>query len=131
MTQSKMIPQNHTKVSNSITIFHLGDEYSLDFVKTSEDGVVVSLSSKELRFSRELARLQDGRWSYLSQERFQEMWTIMNQHKKAHTMLKKVIGTNTQVSLNTQFKCGKRRFNVLVTRTISKLTKRHGKQPVL
>ncbi len=111
------------QVQGNININHLDDTYTVRFTKSEQDGIVIELHNRELHFSRELAALKDGRWSYITEERFQELWMIMRGHKKVHSMFKRFIRMDIYASVNKQISCGRRRFNIAVTRMFYKLTK--------
>jgi hypothetical protein len=123
MTATDMVLHLPQQVQGSININHLGDTYTVRFTKSEQDGIVIELHNRELHFSRELAALKDGRWSYITEERFQELWTIMKSHKKVHSMFKRFIRMDIYASVNKQISCGRRRFNIAVTRMFYKLTK--------
>lgn len=123
MKATDMVLHLPQQVQGNININHLDDTYTVRFTKTELDGIVIELINKELHFSRELAALKDGRWSYITEERFQELWTIMKTHKKVHNMLKKFIRMDIYASINKQISCGRRRFNIAITRMFHKLTK--------
>lgn len=121
MKAADMVLQLPQCVQGNINVSHLDDIYTVRFTKNEHDGIVIELISKELHFSRELAVLKDGRWNYITEERFQELWTIMKSHKKVHNMLKKFIRMDIYASVNKQISCGRRRFNIAVTRMYNKV----------
>lgn len=121
MKATDVVLQLPQRVQGSINILHLGDMYTVVFTKTEYDGIVIELISKELHFTRELAAFKDGRWSYITEERFQELWSIMKTHKKVHSMFKRFIRTDIYASFNKQITCGRRRFNIAITRLYNKV----------
>ena len=121
MTAADMVLHTPQQVQVNININHLDDTYTVRFTKNEYDGIVVELINKELHFTRELGAFKEGRWSYITEERFHELWNIMKTHKKVHGMFRKLIRTDIYASFSKQVSCGRRRFNIAVTRFLHKI----------
>lgn len=121
MTAADMVLHTPQQVQVNININHLDDTYTVRFTKNEYDGIVVELINKELHFTRELGAFKEGRWSYITEERFHELWNIMKTHKKVHGMFCKLIRTDIYASFSKQVSCGRRRFNIAVTRFLHKI----------
>lgn len=123
MTAADMVVHAPQQVQANININHLDDTYTVRFTKSEHEGIVIELINRELHFTRELAAFKDGRWSYITEERFQELWGIMKAHKKIHSMFKRFIRMDIYASFSKQVSCGRRRFNIAITRWFNRLTK--------
>ena len=121
MTAADMVLHTPQQVQVNINVNHLDDTYTVRFTKNEYDGIVVELINKELHFTRELGAFKEGRWSYITEERFHELWNIMKTHKKVHGMFRKLIRTDIYASFSKQVSCGRRRFNIAVTRFLHKI----------
>jgi len=121
MTAADMVLHTPQQVQVNININHLDDTYTVRFTKNEYDGIVVELINKELHFTRELGAFKEGRWSYITEERFHELWNIMKNHKKVHGMFRKLIRTDIYASFSKQVNCGRRRFNIAITRFFHKI----------
>jgi hypothetical protein len=121
MTAADMVLHTPQQVQVNININHLDDTYTVRFTKNEYDGIVVELINKELHFTRELGAFKEGRWSYITEERFHELWNIMKTHKKVHGMFRKLIRTDIYASFSKQVNCGRRRFNIAITRFFHKI----------
>jgi len=116
-----MVLHTPQQIQVNINVNHLDDTYTVRFTKNEYDGIVVELINKELHFTRELGAFKEGRWSYITEERFHELWNIMKTHKKVHGMFRKLIRTDIYASFSKQVSCGRRRFNIAVTRFLHKI----------
>ena len=123
MTTADLVLQTAQTVKSEVTIDYLGDTYTVVFVKDVDESIIVELHNRHLHMSKELAVLKNGFWSYITEERFQEMLTIMQQCKNVHRLFKRMIRLDIYASFNKQISCGRRRFNIAVTRMFHKLTK--------
>jgi len=121
MTTADMVLHTPQQVQVNINVNHLDDTYTVRFTKNEYDGIVIELINKELHFTRELGAFKEGRWSYITEERFHELWNIMKTHKKVHGMFRKLIRTDIYASFSKQVNCGRRRFNIAVTRFLHKI----------
>jgi hypothetical protein len=121
MTAADMVLHTPQQVQVNINVNHLDDTYTVRFTKNEYDGIVVELINKELHFTRELGAFKEGRWSYITEERFHELWNIMKTHKKVHGMFRKLIRTDIYASFSKQVNCGRRRFNIAITRFFHKI----------
>jgi hypothetical protein len=121
MTAADMVLHTPQQIQVNINVNHLDDTYTVRFTKNEYDGIVVELINKELHFTRELGAFKEGRWSYITEERFHEWWNIMKTHKKVHGMFRKLIRTDIYASFSKQVSCGRRRFNIAVTRFLHKI----------
>jgi hypothetical protein len=121
MTAADMVLHTPQQIQVNINVNHLDDTYTVRFTKNEYDGIVVELINKELHFTRELGAFKEGRWSYITEERFHELWNIMKTHKKVHGMFRKLIRTDIYASFSKQVSCGRRRFNIAVTRFLHKI----------
>ena len=121
MTAADMMLHTPQQIQVNINVNHLDDTYTVRFTKNEYDGIVVELINKELHFTRELGAFKEGRWSYITEERFHELWNIMKTHKKVHGMFRKLIRTDIYASFSKQVNCGRRRFNIAVTRFLHKI----------
>jgi hypothetical protein len=121
MTAADMVLHTPQQVQVNINVNHLDDTYTVRFTKNEYDGIVVELINKELHFTRELGAFKEGRWSYITEERFHELWNIMKTHKKVHGMFRKLIRTDIYASFSKQVSCGRRRFNIAITRFFHKI----------
>jgi hypothetical protein len=121
MTAADMVLHTPQQIQVNINVNHLDDTYTVRFTKNEYDGIVVELINKELHFTRELGAFKEGRWSYITEERFHELWNIMKTHKKVHGMFRKLIRTDIYASFSKQVNCGRRRFNIAITRFFHKI----------
>ena len=131
IVQRKADLEKEAKAKGFSESFEIGDEFGISFsedheiattiVDILEDGIVVELINKELHFTRELGAFKEGRWSYITEERFHELWNIMKNHKKVHGMFRKLIRTDIYASFSKQVNCGRRRFNIAITRFFHKI----------
>jgi hypothetical protein len=121
MTAADMMLHTPQQIQVNINVNHLDDTYTVRFTKNEYDGIVVELINKELHFTRELGAFKEGRWSYITEERFHELWNIMKTHKKVHGMFRKLIRTDIYASFSKQVNCGRRRFNIAITRFFHKI----------
>jgi hypothetical protein len=121
MKTTDMILQVPQGMCNHININYLGDNYTVKFTKNTDESITIDLINKPLHFSRELATFKGGKWEYLTEERFHELWNIMKTFPKVHKMFKKMIRLDIYASFNKQFSCGRRRFNIAITRFVHKL----------
>jgi len=121
MTTTDMILQVPQGAQSEININYLNDTYTVKFIKNTDESITVELHNKQLHFSRELAIFKSGFWNYLTEERFHELWAIMKTHKKVHKMFKRMLRLDIYASFNKQISCGRRRFNIAVTRFIHKI----------
>jgi hypothetical protein len=110
-------------VQCKVNIDRNDDVETVTFVKDENGEVIVSLTNTRLKWSRELARYRDQRWSYIALERFHEFLELTKNYKAVHKGLKKVLRmSNIDPSFTAQIKCGKRRLTVTLVRMYYKLT---------
>ena len=121
MTTADIILQVPQGAQSEININYLDDNYTVKFTKNTDESITVDLINKPLNFSKGLATFKGGKWEYLTEERFHELWNIMKSFPKVHKMFKKMIRLDIYASFNKQVNCGRRRFNIAITRFVHKL----------